>query len=57
MVSLLYKLLQECSKSGFHFMSVLKIEHRSPGSHDMVIYMIFFVFPANLTEFETCSTW
>ena len=28
-------------KSGFHFMSVLKIVHRSPGSHDKVIYMIF----------------
>ena len=29
-------------KSGFHFMSVLKTVHRSPGSHDKVIYIVLF---------------
>ena len=52
MVSLLYKFLQACYKSVIYFASVLKIVHRSPGSHDKVIYMIFFVPPASLTKFE-----
>ena len=37
MVSLLYKLLKECCRAGFHFMSVLKIEHMSPSTHNKVI--------------------
>ena len=44
MVSLLYKLLQECFKSCPNFMSVLKIVHSSPGSHNKVICMIFFCY-------------
>ena len=39
MVSLLYKVLQACFKFGPHFMSVLKIVHRSPSSHNKVMYM------------------
>ena len=44
MVSLLYKRLQACCNNGSYFMSVLKIKHSSPGSHDKVVYMNFFCF-------------
>ena len=53
MVSLLYKFLQACYSNGSHFMSVLKIIQRSPGSHDKVMYMNFFILPVILTKFES----
>ena len=65
-VSLLYKLLQVCCRSGLHFISVPKIVHRSPGSHNKDIYMNFFFLLflffilfclLGLTKFESCSTW
>ena len=40
-LSLLYKILFASCKSGPHFMPVLKMVERSPGSRDKVIYMIF----------------
>ena len=55
MVSLLYKCLQACCKCGPHYMSVLKIVHRPPGSPDEVIYMNFFVILKSLTKFERYS--
>ena len=53
MVSLLYKFWQACYSNASHFMSVLKIIQRSPGSHDKVMYMNFFILPAILTKFES----
>ena len=47
------KFLQACYSNGSHFMSVLKIIQRSPGSHDKVMYMNFFILPAILTKFES----
>ena len=38
--------------SNFHFMSVLKIVHRSPGSHDNVIDMNFFCLQPCLKDAE-----
>ena len=52
-VSLLYKFLKVCCKPIPHFMYVLKIVHSSPGSHDKVIYMNFFVIPTSLSKFES----
>ena len=43
MVSFLHIFLQTCFKSGPHFIPALKIVHRSPGSHNKVIYVNSFV--------------
>ena len=53
--SLLYKFLLACCKSGPNFISALKIVHRSPGSHDKIIHIIFFGTSTSLTKFESCS--
>ena len=55
MVSLLYKFMQACCKTGSHFMTILKVVHKSLGSHDKVIYINFFVRPVSLTRFESFS--
>ena len=52
MASLLYKFLQACCRSDPHFMSVLKIVNKSPGSHDKVIYIIFFAMLTSLTKLQ-----
>ena len=57
MVSLLYKILHVCYRSVSHFISVLEIVHRSPGNHDNVIDIRFFIMPISLTKIESCSTW
>ena len=57
MISLLYKFVQACYKSGPHLKYVLKIVHRPPDSHDKIIYMNFFVIPTSVTKFESCCTW
>ena len=44
MVSLLYEFLQACCKFGPHFLSVRKIVHTSPGSHNKFIYMNCFCY-------------
>ena len=48
---------QACCRFDLHFMSVLKIIHRSPSSHYKVIYMNCFVMPTSLTKYASCSTW
>ena len=55
-ISLIAKFLQLPCKSGPHFMSALKVVHRSPGSYNKVIYIIFFVMSASLTKFKSCNT-
>ena len=55
-ISLIAKFLQLPCKSGPHFMSTLKVVHRSPGSYNKVIYIIFFVMSASLTKFKSCNT-
>ena len=44
MVSCLHKILKTFWTSSPHFMSVLKIVHRSPGSHDKVVYKVIFCY-------------
>ena len=35
----------------------MKIVYKSICSHDKVVHIIFFVFSASLTKFESYSTW
>ena len=47
MTSLLYIFLQACLRT---------MVHRSPGSHEKIIYMNIFVVPIGATKTESC-TW
>ena len=52
MVSMLYRFLQACCESSFHFIFVLDIVHRSPYSHDKVFYMNFLILSTSLTKLQ-----
>ena len=57
MTSLLHTFSQACCNSGPNFSFALKMIYWSPGSHEKIIFMIFFVVPTSVTKIESSSTW